>query len=205
MKNMTITFSDTTRDFAGWVCEKTGYVLQSLCRELRENPEVRNNENFKFALCDSLKIYGLCCGNLNGISHGLVVSLLLERNIDGFDFLKDMINGTENSSIMVEILQAKRNEEILALIEQNVRTNRTEIARLLGRSNSGNRWIEKVRDDIELVHNNERDWAWFYNRHKDDRNTFNAVFANGLIHEVYEYFQSDDYKYADADLVVDIS
>lgn len=197
MNDMTIKFSDTSRDFSGWMKEKCGNVLLSLCGTLREYPDVMNTESFRLALNDALKIYALCCGNLNGIYCDLVYSLLITYNSDGYFFLKDLISGTKNGSMMQEIFQYERSEEILALIEQNDKLNRTKIASLLNRIAKPNRWTEEVANDLELVHNGVQSWEWFYGKHHDDRHTCQPYFSNSQVREVYEYFKSDEYKTAD--------
>lgn len=202
MKDMTITFSDTSYDFSGWMKEKCGNILLSLCGTLRECPDVMNTESFQCALDDALKTYAFCCGNLNGIHCDLVYSLLTTYNSEGYFFLEDLISGTKNSSMMKEVFQYERGEEILTLIEQNDKLNRTKIASLLSRISSPNRWIEAIANDLELVHNGVQSWEWFYGKHHDDRHTFHPYFSNSLVHELYEYFQSDAYKTADKIAVV---
>jgi len=194
---MEIKFSDVPYDFSGWLEEKCGNVLRALCTTLQENPDIRDSASFQTALFESLKIYALCCENLNGIYCKLVCSLLLKYNIEGYDFLQDLINGTRTSTFMKEAFGAKYDEEILTLIEQNEKSNRTKIAELLAHIESPNRWIEEIRSDIEYVHNGEKSWEWFYAKHSHDRNTFHYTFSDDLIRDVYEYFQSDDYKFAD--------
>lgn len=203
MKDMTIRFSDTPYDFSGWMKEKCGNILLSLCGTLRDYPDVINAESFRFALDDALKTYALCCGNLNGIRCDLVYSLLTTYNSEGYFFLEDLISGTKNSSMMKEGFQCERSEEILVLIEQNDKLNRTKLACLLSRIAKPNRWAEEVSNDLELVHNGVQSWEWFYGKHHDDRYTFQPYFANSQVREVYEYFQSDAYKTADETAVVD--
>lgn len=197
MKDMTIKFSDTSYDFSGWMKEKCGNILLSLCGTLRDCPEVMNTESFQIALDNALKTYALCCGNLNGIRCDLVYSLLTTYNSEGYFFLEDLISGTKNSSMMQEVFQWEHSEEILTLIEQNNKLNRTKIAILLKRIVKPNRWTEEVADDLELVHNGVRNWEWFYDKHHNDRHTCQPYFSNSQLREVYEYFQSDAYKTAD--------
>ena len=177
--------------------EKCGYVLLSLCAMIQEIPDVSDNDSFQDALDNSLKTYAFCCGNLHGIYCDLVRSLLVTYNVQGYQYLNDLIFGTKNSTIMKEIFQFERDKKILALIEQNDKLNRTEIARLLGHVIHPNRWTEEISADIELVHNGIQNWEWFYNKHHNDRDTFGLHFPNSLIREVYEYFNSDAYKLAD--------
>lgn len=203
MKDMEIRFSDVPYDFSPWLHEKCGNVLMGLCGILQENPGVENSSYFQSALFDALKIYALCCGNLNGICCELVDSLLLKYNIEGYYFLSDLINGTRRSSFMLEIVPDEHEERILELIEENERTNRTEIAQLLACIPHPSHWAKEIENDIEFVHNGEESWEWFYAKHGQDRNTFRATSFNSLlkedslIKEVYEYFQSDTYKSAD--------
>ena len=158
MKDMKIIFSDDSRDFAPWMSEKCGNVLLSLCRILQQIPDITKNECFCYALDEALKVYALCCEDLDGIYSKLVYSLLVKFNVEGYNYLNDLIFGTKNSSIMQEVMQAERNEEILILIEQNDKTNRTEIARILGCSTNSNQWIQEIRDDIEFVHQGVQSW-----------------------------------------------
>lgn len=202
MKDMTIKFSDTSRDFSEWMKEKCGNILLSLCGTLRDCPDVMNTESFRFALDDALKTYALCCGNLNGICCGLVYSLLTTYNSEGYFFLEDLISGTKNSSMMQEAFQCERSEEILTLVEQNDKLNRTKIAGLLSRIAKPNRWTEEVANDLEFVHNGVQSWDWFYGKHHNDRHTFQPCFSNSQVREVYDYFQSDAYKTADEITVV---
>ena len=197
MKDMTIKFSDASCDFSGWMKEKCGNILLSLCGTLRDCPDVMNTESFQFALDDALKTYALCCGNLNGICCDLVYSLLTTYTSEGYFFLKDLISGTQNSSMMQEVFQCERIEEILTLIEQNDKLNRTKIASLLSRIAKPNRWTEEVTNDLELVHTGVQSWEWFYGKHHNDRDTCQPYFSNSQVREVYEYFQSDAYKTAD--------
>lgn len=197
MKDMTIKFSDIPYDYSPWVKEKCGNILLSLCETLRDCPDVMNTESFQFALDDALKIYALCCGNLNGIRCNLVYSLLTAYNSEGYFFLNDLIYGTKNSSIMQEVLQYEHIEEILALIEQNDKLNRTKIASLLSHIANPNRWTKEIADDLELVHNGIQNWEWFYGRHYNDRHACPSCFSNSQILEVYNYFQSDAYRTAD--------
>ena len=119
MKDMKITFSDDTRNFSGWMSEKSSNVLRDLCCTLQEVPSIKENDSFRCAIDDALKMYALCHGNLNGIRCDLVYALLMHHNINGYYFLCDLVNGTENGRIMQDILQDKRDEDILELIEQN--------------------------------------------------------------------------------------
>ena len=197
MKDMKITFSDDTRNFSGWMSEKSSNVLRDLCCTLQEVPSIKENDSFRCAIDDALKMYALCHGNLNGIRCDLVYALLMHHNINGYYFLCDLVNGTENGHVMQDILQDKRDEDILELIEQNKKENRGKIAELLARTANPNRWIKQIADDIELVHNNEQSWDWFYAKHGNDRNTFKPHFTNDCFREVDEYFQSEEYKNAD--------
>ena len=98
---------------------------------------------------------------------------------------------------MQDILQDKRNEDILELIEQNKKENRGAIAEQLARTTNPNRWVQQIAADIELVHNGEQSWDWFYTKHGNDRNTFKPHFTDDFFRMVYEYFQSEEYKNAD--------
>ena len=99
--------------------------------------------------------------------------------------------------MMQEVFQCEQSEEILTLIEQNDKLNRTKIASLLSRIAKPNRWTEEVANDLDLVHNGVQSWEWFYGKHHNDRHTCQPYFSNSQVREVYEYFQSDAYKTAD--------
>lgn len=204
MKNMKVTFSDTTLDFAGWTIEKCGQALMDLCLVIRDHPQIVDNDFFQDALDNVLKLFALCHGNLNGIRCNLVYEMLLQFNVEGYYFLEDLIHNTTVGSIMRRIMQSERDEKVLELIEANDKLNRTEIARLLAKSDSTNTWISQVFDDIELVHNGVKTWDWFYQKHCNDRNTFELQFSDDLIHQIYEYFHSDAYRDAD-NVIVEIS
>lgn len=197
---MKITFSDVSYDFSPWLQEKCGNVLYALCGILRENPNIRDDVSFQTALSETLKIYALCNENLNGIHCELVRSLLLKYNIFGYDFLQDLINGTRTSIFMRDAFLSECDEKILALIEQNEKTNRTKIAELIAQIECPSRWMKEISNDIEFVHNGEKSWEWFYTKHCNDRSTFHGVFADRFIEEVYEYFQSDSYQFADSSI-----
>jgi hypothetical protein len=60
MKDMKVTFSDTTRDYSTWLHEKNSSVLRSLCALLRDIPSVKENarkeaKNLRYIGCFSLK------------------------------------------------------------------------------------------------------------------------------------------------------
>lgn len=197
MKDIKIVFSDDTRNFAGWMHEKSSNVLRDLCDMLRDIPSLKENDGFLSALGNSMKIYALCNGSLNGICCDIVYTLLLEYNVNGYSYLEDLIHGTERSSIMQDVLQNKRDEKVLELIEQNKRENRGLIAEYLARMPQRNCWAEQIAGDIEYVHDGEQSWDWFYAKHGSDRYAFKPHFSSEFFRKVYEYFQSDEYKYAD--------
>jgi hypothetical protein len=197
MKDMKVTFSDTTRDYSTWLHEKNRSVLRSLCALLRDIPSVKENASFLVALSEALKVYALCNENLNGIYCKLVYDFLVEYNIEGYFYLQDLVHGTEGSSIMEDIMQNKRDEEILVLIAENKKENRGAIAERLARMPKLNSWATKVAADIECVHNGERTWNWFYDKHWNDASTFKLHFSKTAYRDLYDYFQSVDYMTAD--------
>lgn len=197
MKDMKVTFSDTSREFSTWVREKNDDVLLGLCELIKEQHQIVNSKSFLFTLDSALKLFALSYGNLNGIRCKMVSNLLINYNVDGYYFLKDLINNTMQSDIMKQIMQSEYNEEILKLIEENNKLNRRILAEKLAKSDYTNNWTVKIAEDIEYVHNGEKTWDWFYNIHKNDRNKFNTYFKGGFIKEVYDYFHSDDYLNAD--------
>lgn len=204
MKDMKITFSDRPENFAGWMSEKCENLLFDLCLTMKDHPEIVNDDNFQYVLDDALKLFALSHGNLNGICCDLVYKLLVRFNTDGYDFLKDLLCGSQRSSIMAQIMQLERDEKILQLIEANNKLNRTKIEELLAKSQHTNKWTSQISEDIEYVHNGIKTWDWFYSKHFNDRNTFTLQFDDRFIQEVYEYFHSDAYKTAD-DVVLVVS
>ncbi len=197
MKDMKITFTDTSRNFACWMNEKSSNILRELCCALQDIPSNKESDSFRRAVDDALKIYALCHGNLNGIYCDLVYALLMQYNISGYYFLCDLLDGTKKSSIMQDILQNKSEMHILELIEQNKKENRTAIAEQLPQITTPNNWTRQIANDIEFVHNGEQSWDWFYAKHGNDRNSFMLHLSGGLIQQVYEYFQSEEYQNAD--------
>ena len=197
MKDMKVTFSDVTYDYAAWLHQKNSSVLRSLCALLRDIPAVKENASFLGALSEALKVYALCNENLNGIYCNLVYDFLVEYNIEGYLYLQDLVNGTEGSSIMEDVMQNKRDEEILVLIAENKKENRTAIAERLARMPKLNSWAAKIAADIECVHNGEHTWNWFYNQHWNDASTFRLHFSKTAYRDLYDYFQSVDYMTAD--------
>lgn len=197
MKDMKVIFSDTSRDFSPWVREKCQNLLSDLCWVIKESPEIVNKGFFTNAFDEALKLYALSHENLNGISCDLVTTLLFRYNVDGYMFLEDLIFKRKQSAIMRKVMCSERDEEILVLIEQNDKSNRQKLAELLAQSDQTNPWILNIAEDLEYVHNGEKKWEWFYDLHKNDRNTFTPYFEDAFIKEVYDYFHSDDYFNAD--------
>lgn len=190
MKDLKITFSDDYRNFTPWVEEKTNNVIKSLCWMLQEDSTLKDDFNFRCAIGDLLKLYALYSGILDVVNLDMLGKLIIGYNFDGYEFLEDLIHGSKRGKLMKEIYQDEREEEILLLIEENDKENRTKIGELLAVCSLKNAWIECVADDIEEVHQGREDWEWFYKRHCDDRSTFELKFTDSFIKEVYDYFQS---------------
>ena len=191
MKNLKVKFNDDSRDFSGWAEEKTNNVIKSLCWMLRENSSLKDDFNFRCAIKDLLKLYALYSEILDVVNLDMLSKLILEYNFDGYEFLEDLIHDSKSSKLMKEIYQDERVEEILLLIEENTNENRTKIAELLAVCSLKNAWVERVRDDIEEVHQGRKTWEWFYQKHSDDRSTFKLSFNDSFIKEVYEYFKTE--------------
>lgn len=200
MKDMKIIFSDTPYDYAQWFQEKCGNILRALCVMLRDNPNIENDDSFQDALSNALKIYALCNENLNGIYCELVLSLLLKYNISGYYLLQDLIHGTHKSTIIQDTFLFDYDENILTLIEQNEKTNRTKIAELIAKTKYPSCWIKEISADIEFVHNGDQSWEWFYTKHCHDRDNLRGIFVDSFIAEVCEYFKSSNYKFADSSI-----
>ena len=193
---MKVMYSNDTRDFTNWVIEKNDRVLFGLCRMIRDNPGVLNDVNFCDSLENALKLFSLFHGNLNGIYCELVYNLLVHYHVDGYIFLEDILENKRSGKIMKNIMCTERDERVLKLIEENDKLNRTEIATLLARADKSNKWISEIAEDIEYVHDGIKSWEWFYNKHHNDRNTFEPYFEDEFIRKVYEYFHSDEYMNA---------
>ena len=160
MKDMTIKFSDTSYDFSGWMKEKCGNILLSLCGTLRDCPEVMNTESFQIALDNALKTYALCCGNLNGIRCDLVYSLLTTYNSEGYFFLEDLISGIEYGLYAkkmgggsVDPATTDYNFAVSEgyLIENGKITEPVRGATLIGRGDETLMNIEAVSSNLELA------------------------------------------------------
>ena len=184
--------------FLDWKVSEINKLISISRKKIVEYRELRK------AVIDQGVLYALTHGNLNGIYCALVYELLKRFNIDGCDFLRDLINGTKNGKIMQRVMQEERDEEILKLIETNKKSNRQVLAEKLSQSDQSNLWIRNLEDELEHVHMGEETWEWFYNRHCNDRNTFKPHFEDDFIRKVYEYFQSDEYRNADADIIAGI-
>ena len=143
MKDMKVTFSDTPREFSTWVIEKNNNVLLGLCELIKEQHQIVNSESFFETLDNALKLFALSHGNLNGIRCEMVFNLLISYNVDGYYFLKDLINNTQSGVIMKNIMCLELCEDILKLIEENNKLNRGIIAEKLARIDYTNNWVVK--------------------------------------------------------------
>ena len=160
-----------------------------MCWVLREYPGLKEDSNFQCAVGDSVNLFALFAEDLQKIACNKIYRLILQYDIDGYEFLEDLIHDSKCGKLMKEIYQDERSEEILELIEANDKENRSKIAELLAVCSLKNAWVEHVADDIEEVHQGRKDWEWFYKRHCDDRSTFELKFTDSFIKEVYEYFK----------------
>ena len=76
---------------------------------------------------------------------------------------------------------------IIQLINENKKTNRTLIAVELSKIKKKDLLIQSIEEDIELVHQGEKSWEWFYNKHKLDKYYSNYSIDKKLL-ECYEKF-----------------
>ena len=194
MKDMKITFSDDVREFSSWMCEKCGNVLSSLCLMLKEKPELSEDASFTQALDDALLVFALVNEHLNGIHTKMVNQLLINYNMEGYYFLKDLINKSCRSNLMKKAIDFQPNEEIIELIEENNKLNRTKIAEKIYQLNYQSPWIKQIANDLEYVHNNEKTWDWFYTKHCNDKANFKLTFEDDFIKEIYDYFNSEEFE-----------
>lgn len=191
MKGIKVTFEDDCREFSTWTLEKIENALRNLCWLINESPEIINQSSFCSSLDYTLELYALFNCDLHTISSECVYKLLKEYNIEGFYFLKDLINGTEKSKFITLIKQSIRDEQILCLIEENNKLNRTLLAEPLEQSYPKDEWLKSVIDDLEYVHHGEKTWEWFYNIHSEDRSQYQPRITDPLIMEVYDLLKSN--------------
>lgn len=191
MNPVEVFVSGTPYDMGGWTIEKSENVLRNMCYLMESIPSVIEDDNFQCMLDDMLKLYAVFHGNLNKIHCNKVLSLLIRFNIQGYLFLNDLVYDDKSSSFMKKVIEIKRDEKILLLIEDNNKINRTKIAELLAQSNNSDSWVCRLTEDLEEVHYGEKSWEWFYQRHCHDR-SFYRTKVDSLILDVFNYFHSKE-------------
>ena len=180
------------RNFASWTIEKLSNAISGLADLITECPNIKNSDSFHNALYYNLLVYGYLVGGLTDFTeNGNFAWLILDYGNDGFLFLKDLIYKSQQSEILKEINASKNDEiavnNIIQLINENKKTNRTLIAVELSKIKKKDLLIQSIEEDIELVHQGEKSWEWFYNKHKLDKYYSNYSIDKKLL-ECYEKF-----------------
>ena len=180
------------RNFASWTIEKLSNAISGLADLITECPNIKNSDSFHNALYYNLLVYGYLVGGLTDFTeNGNFAWLILDYGNDGFLFLKDLIYKSQQGEILKEINASKNDEiavnNIIQLINENKKTNRTLIAVELSKIKKKDLLIQSIEEDIELVHQGEKSWEWFYNKHKLDKYYSNYSIDKKLL-ECYEKF-----------------
>ena len=192
MDDLKIIRDGDCRNFASWTIEKLSNAISGLADLITECPNIKNSDSFHNALYYNLLVYGYLVGGLTDFTeNGNFAWLILDYGNDGFLFLKDLIYKSQQSEILKEINASKNDEiavnNIIRLINENKKTNRTLIAVELSKIKKKDLLIQSIEEDIELVHQGEKSWEWFYNKHKLDKYYSNYSIDKKLL-ECYEKF-----------------
>ena len=192
MDDLKIIRDGDCRNFASWKIEKLSNAISGLADLVTECPNIKNSDSFHNALYYNLLVYGYLVGGLTDFTeNGNFAWLILDYGNDGFLFLKDLIYKSQQSEILKEINASKNDEiavnNIIQLINENKKTNRTLIAVELSKIKKKDLLIQSIEEDIELVHQGEKSWEWFYNKHKLDKYYSNYSIDKKLL-ECYEKF-----------------
>ena len=192
MDDLKIIRDGDCRNFASWTIEKLSNAISVLADLITECPNIKNSDSFHNALYYNLLVYGYLVGGLTDFTeNGNFAWLILDYGNDGFLFLKDLIYKSQQSEILKEINASKNDEiavnNIIQLINENKKTNRTLIAVELSKIKKKDLLIQSIEEDIELVHQGEKSWEWFYNKHKLDKYYSNYSIDKKLL-ECYEKF-----------------
>lgn len=192
MDDLKIIRDGDCRNFASWTIEKVGNSISGLSNLVTECPNVKESESFHNVIYHNLLVYGYLVGCLTTFSeNGNFAWLILDYGYDGYLFLKDLIYKSSQSDILKEIIAFKNDEKIvkniIQLIKDNNKTNRTLIAVELSKIKKKDLLIQSIEEDIELVHQGEKSWEWFYNKHKTDKYYSNYNIDKKLL-ECYEKF-----------------
>ncbi len=192
MDDLKIIRDGDCRNFASWTIEKLSNAISGLADLITECPNIKNSDSFHNALYYNLLVYGYLVGGLTDFTeNGNFAWLILDYGNDGFLFLKDLIYKSQQSEIL-KVINASKNDEIavnniIQLINENKKTNRTLIAVELSKIKKKDLLIQSIEEDIELVHQGEKSWEWFYNKHKLDKYYSNYSIDKKLL-ECYEKF-----------------
>ena len=186
MDDLKIIRDGDCRNFASWTIEKLSNAISGLADLITECPNIKNSDSFHNALYYNLLVYGYLVGGLTDFTeNGNFAWLILDYGNDGFLFLKDLIYKSQQSEILKEINASKNDEiavnNIIQLINENKKTNRTLIAVELSKIKKKDLLIQSIEEDIELVHQGEKSWEWFYNKHKLDKYYSNCSIDKKLL------------------------
>lgn len=186
--NVVLNYGDLS--YLPWSIEKTEKSISEICWLIKSNPELCFNQSVELLIENTLAIYTMLRGALNCVDYKKAARLILKYNADGFRFLEDLLDQKENSEIMRSILRNSQNSKVLDLIRQNNRTNRTLIAEAIAGVKYPNEWIKAIADDLEKVHNGEKEWKWFYDLHCNDIVETGLVFEDTNVEDVFYEFYS---------------
>ena len=192
MDDLKIIRDGDCRNFASWTIEKLSNAISGLADLITECPNIKNSDSFHNALYYNLLVYGYLVGGLTDFTeNGNFAWLILDYGNDGFLFLKDLIYKSQQSEILKEINASKNDEiavnNIIQLINENKKTNRTLIAVELSKIKKKDLLIQSIEEDIELEKKKKKSWEWFYNKHKLDKYYSNYSIDKKLL-ECYEKF-----------------
>jgi hypothetical protein len=167
-KKLIANFEGDSYNHSNWMYEKTRNVLESICH-LIDTTKDMEGETWDYlipALNDCLKLYAFWSGDRDIYSPD-VMSFLTGRGYKGFRHLA-YVSG--NSPLKDELTQKLEDnntiKEIFALITPD--NNRTKIYDELTKIENKNKWCRIIEDDLERVTMGEKNWKWFYDRHKND-------------------------------------
>jgi hypothetical protein len=168
-KKVDARFEGDNYDQSTWAYEKTQNVLTEICRliDITKDMEAETWDYLIPALNDCLKLYAFWSGDRDIYSPD-VMSFLTEHGYKGFQHLAYVSgNSTVKDEITQKLEDNNTTREIFALITPD--NNRTKIYDELTKIANKNKWCRIIEDDLERVTMGEKNWSWFYDRHKNDK------------------------------------
>lgn len=189
----TINLHYENRDYTPWAIEKIRNSLSWLCFSTFETPDILNNSEVQNVIGEMLKVYTLLKGALNCIDYSKATDLIVRYRADGIQFIDDLLNNTQYSSLMNNIMRNAVNPTIMRLIWEDNPPNRTAIATIIAKIKEPNAWIKRIGNDLERVHFGEESWERFHSLHEKDVVNFELVFDDPLVKDIYEqYYRNFD-------------